>query len=74
VIRVHLKGHFAPSHFAAVYWRAKAKRGEDVRGRIINTSSEAGSTASRPGQLLAAKRARLDDPGARRELERYGVP
>src|SRR5580698_5168848 len=25
VIQVHLKGHFAPSHHAAVYWRNKAK-------------------------------------------------
>ena len=25
VIRVHLKGHFAPSHFAGAYWREKAK-------------------------------------------------
>ena len=30
VIRVHLKGHFAPTHHAAVYWRNKAKSGEDV--------------------------------------------
>ena len=42
VIRVHLKGHFAPSHHAAVYWRGRAKAGETVGGRIINTSSEAG--------------------------------
>ena len=42
VIRVHLKGHFAPTHHAAVYWRNKAKSGEEVSGRIINTSSEAG--------------------------------
>ena len=42
VIRVHLKGHFAPTHHAAVYWRNRAKAGEDVTGRIINTSSEAG--------------------------------
>ncbi|MCL4423276.1 MAG: SDR family oxidoreductase [Actinobacteria bacterium] len=42
VIRVHLKGHFAPSHFAAAHWRSRSKAGEDVSGRIINTSSEAG--------------------------------
>jgi len=42
VIRVHLKGHFATAQHAAVYWRTKAKAGEDVYGRIINTSSEAG--------------------------------
>src|ERR1700691_3750888 len=42
VIRVHLKGHFAPIRHAAAYWRNRAKAGEEVTGRIINTSSEAG--------------------------------
>ena len=42
VIDVHLKGHFAPSRFAAEHWRARAKAGEAVYGRIINTASESG--------------------------------
>ena len=42
VINVHLKGHFAPSHFAISYWRQKSKAGEEVYGRIVNTSSESG--------------------------------
>lgn len=42
VIAVHLKGHFAPSHHAAAYWRQRAKDGEPVRGRIVNTSSPSG--------------------------------
>ena len=42
VIRVHLKGHFAPSKWAAVHWREASKAGEQTSGRIINTSSEAG--------------------------------
>src|SRR3954449_8738171 len=43
VINVHLKGHFAPSRFAAAYWRDRAKAGEGTGyGRIINTSSESG--------------------------------
>ena len=43
VIEVHLKGHFAPSRFAASYWRDRAKAGDGtVYGRIINTSSESG--------------------------------
>jgi NAD(P)-dependent dehydrogenase (short-subunit alcohol dehydrogenase family) len=42
VIDVHLKGHFAPSRFAAEHWRARAKAGESVYGRIINTASESG--------------------------------
>jgi NAD(P)-dependent dehydrogenase (short-subunit alcohol dehydrogenase family) len=42
VIDVHLKGHFALSHFAATYWRARSKAGDPVYGRVINTSSESG--------------------------------
>ena len=42
VIAVHLKGHFAPTRHAAAYWRERSKAGEEVRGRIINTSSPSG--------------------------------
>src|SRR5581483_4395912 len=43
VIRVHLKGTFAPSRHAAAYWRDESKRiGGPVKGRIINTSSTSG--------------------------------
>ncbi len=42
VIRVHLKGTFAPIHHAASYWRARHKAGERVAGRVINTTSGAG--------------------------------
>ena len=50
VVRVHLKGHFAPSHHAAHYWRSEAKAGRPVSGRIINTTSEAGLWGN-PGQV-----------------------
>ena len=42
VIQVHLKGTFAPSRHAAAYWREQAKAGNEVDGRIINTSSPSG--------------------------------
>jgi len=42
VIRVHLRGTWLMTHHAAVHWRSKAKAGEAVRGRIINTTSGAG--------------------------------
>src|SRR5687767_6584928 len=42
VIQVHLKGTFAPSRHAAAYWRDRSKAGEEVSGRIINTSSPSG--------------------------------
>src|SRR6185437_8248987 len=43
VIRVHLRGHFAPMHFAAEHWRTRSKAASaPVYGRLITTSSEAG--------------------------------
>ncbi|MGZ4212163.1 MAG: SDR family oxidoreductase [Actinomycetota bacterium] len=43
VIRVHLRGHFAPTHHACVHWRDLSKKtGEGVGGRIVCTSSTSG--------------------------------
>jgi len=42
VIRVHLRGTWAPSKHAAIHWRARAKAGESFTGRVINTTSGAG--------------------------------
>jgi NAD(P)-dependent dehydrogenase (short-subunit alcohol dehydrogenase family) len=44
VIRVHLKGHFAPTRHACAYWRQKSKDagGGPANGRIICTSSTSG--------------------------------
>ena len=42
VIRVHLKGTFAPTKHAVAYWRGRAKSGAAVDARIINTSSTSG--------------------------------
>jgi NAD(P)-dependent dehydrogenase (short-subunit alcohol dehydrogenase family) len=42
VMRVHLKGHFAATHFAAAYWRDQHKAGVTVPRTIINTSSTSG--------------------------------
>ncbi len=46
IIRVHLKGHFAPARHAAAYWRDLAKAGTPVDARIVNTSSGAGLMGS----------------------------
>jgi NAD(P)-dependent dehydrogenase (short-subunit alcohol dehydrogenase family) len=75
VIRVHLKGHFACSHHAAVYWRNRAKAGEDVYGRIVNTSSEAGLFGSAGQANYGAAKAGIAALTIimARELERYGV-
>jgi NAD(P)-dependent dehydrogenase (short-subunit alcohol dehydrogenase family) len=42
VMRVHVKGTFAPMRHAAEYWRGLAKAGTPLAGRIINTTSGAG--------------------------------
>jgi len=42
VIRVHLRGTFAPTRWAATYWRELAKAGEQLDARVINTSSASG--------------------------------
>ncbi|MFM8266438.1 MAG: SDR family oxidoreductase [Ilumatobacteraceae bacterium] len=49
VIDVHLKGTFAPSRWAAAYWRERHKAGHHVSGRIINTTSVSGIYGN-PGQ------------------------
>jgi NAD(P)-dependent dehydrogenase (short-subunit alcohol dehydrogenase family) len=46
VIRVHLKGHFAPARHAIEYWREQSKAGHEVAARVINTSSGAGLAGS----------------------------
>jgi NAD(P)-dependent dehydrogenase (short-subunit alcohol dehydrogenase family) len=75
VIRVHLKGHFAPAHHAAVYWRGRAKAGEEVTGRIINTSSEAGLYGNAGQANYGAAKAGIASLTwiLARELGRYGI-
>ncbi len=46
VIRVHLKGHAAPSHHAMVHWRQAAKAGHLVQASVIHTTSVAGFIGS----------------------------
>jgi NAD(P)-dependent dehydrogenase (short-subunit alcohol dehydrogenase family) len=49
VIRVHLKGHFAPSRWAAAYWREQHKAGHGRPRNLVHTSSTSGLFAN-PGQ------------------------
>ena len=49
VIHVHLKGHFAPSRWAAAYWREQHKAGVTKKRNIVHTSSTSGLFAN-PGQ------------------------
>jgi NAD(P)-dependent dehydrogenase (short-subunit alcohol dehydrogenase family) len=75
VIRVHLKGHFAPSRAAAIHWRGSTKAGRDVHGRIVNTTSESGLFGN-PGQAgYSAAKAGIASMTTvlARELKKYGV-
>jgi NAD(P)-dependent dehydrogenase (short-subunit alcohol dehydrogenase family) len=75
VVAVHLKGHFAPTRWAADYWRSQHKAGHTKRRNLVHTSSTSGLFAN-PGQANygAAKSgvATLSQIAAK-ELERYGV-
>ncbi|WP_119729236.1 SDR family oxidoreductase [Thermomonospora amylolytica] len=75
VIRVHLKGHFLPLKHAGAYWRARAKAGEPVDARVVNTSSGAGLLGSvGQGNYSAAKAGIVGlTLVAAAELGRYGV-
>lgn len=42
VIKVHLRGHFLVTREACIHWRERAAGGEQIRGRLINTTSTSG--------------------------------
>src|SRR5215470_1563003 len=75
VIRVHLRGTFCTSHWAAVHWRERSKAGEAVDGRLICTSSAAGLYGNIGQANYAAAKAGIAafTTVAAAELARYGV-
>lgn len=75
VVRVHLKGTFAPTHHAANHWRALSKAGDTVDARIINTTSHSGLFANIGQANYAAAKAGIASFSqiAARELSRIGV-
>ena len=75
VIKVHLRGTFAPARHAAAYWRERSKQGLANDARIINTTSISGLYAN-PGQSnYGAAKAGVAafTQIAAQELARYGV-
>lgn len=75
VVRVHLKGHFAPMRHAGAYWRERSKAGHQVDARIINTSSGAGLLGSVGQGNYGAAKAGIATLTliAAAEMSRYGV-
>jgi len=75
VVRVHLRGTFAPTRWAAGYWRDRAKAGEVNDARIINTSSSSGIYGNVGQTNYGAAKAGIAafTVIAAKELGRYGV-
>ena len=75
VIRVHLKGHFAPLRHAGAWWRGEAKDGRQRVARVVNTSSGAGMQGSIGQTTYSAAKAGIAGMTlvAAAELGRYGV-
>ena len=76
VIRVHLKGAFAPAHHAAVYWRDQFKEtGVACNARLINTSSVSGIYGNIGQTNYGAAKMGIAAFTiiSSRELRRYGV-
>jgi NAD(P)-dependent dehydrogenase (short-subunit alcohol dehydrogenase family) len=75
IIKVHLKGTFATSHYASAYWREQVKAGKPVDARIINTSSPSGIYGNVGQTNYGAAKAGIAAFSviAAQELVRYGV-
>ena len=75
IMAVHLKGTFGPARAAAVHWRTKAKEGEEVYGRLINTASPSGIYGNVGQTNYGAAKAGIASFTiiAAQELAKYGV-
>ncbi|MQA84512.1 MAG: SDR family NAD(P)-dependent oxidoreductase [Streptosporangiales bacterium] len=75
VLRVHLRGTFAPARHAATYWRGLSKAGQPVDGRVINTTSASGIYGNMGQTNYGAAKAGIAafTVIAAQELGRYGV-
>jgi len=75
VVKVHLKGTFAPMHHAANHWRLRQKAGEKFDASVINTTSHSALFANVGQTNYAAAKAGIATMSivAARELQRYGV-
>jgi len=75
VVRVHLKGTFAPTHHAANFWRTESKAGRQPDARVINTTSHSALYANIGQANYAAAKGGIASFSqvAARELQRLGV-
>ncbi len=75
IMRVHLRGHFCPTRWAATYWRDQSKAGVETPRAIVNTSSTSGLFGNRGQTNYGAAKTGIATFSiiADAELARYGV-
>jgi NAD(P)-dependent dehydrogenase (short-subunit alcohol dehydrogenase family) len=75
IMRVHLRGHFCPSRWAAAYWRDQSKAGKEGKRSIVNTSSTSGLFGNIGQTNYGAAKTGIATFSiiADQELRRYGV-
>jgi NAD(P)-dependent dehydrogenase (short-subunit alcohol dehydrogenase family) len=75
VVAVHLKGTFNVSRHATAYWREQHKGGNQLNGRLINTSSDSGLLGNAGQSNYGAAKAAVAAMAVivDREMSRYGV-
>jgi hypothetical protein len=76
VINVHLKGTFAPSRWAAAYWRERAKAGAAGRAAASSTPRRCRASTATPARPTTARRRRASprspsSPPRARPLRRH---
>ncbi|HEV3475602.1 MAG TPA: SDR family oxidoreductase [Actinomycetota bacterium] len=75
VIKVHLRGTFLCTQRVCSHWRDRAKAGEEVSGRIVNTSSTSGLLGNAGQANYGAAKAGIAGftQIVAMEMSRYGV-
>ena len=75
IMRVHLRGHFCTTRWAAVYWRDQSKAGNGGKRSVINTSSTSGLFGNVGQTNYGAAKTGIATFSiiANQELGRYGV-
>jgi NAD(P)-dependent dehydrogenase (short-subunit alcohol dehydrogenase family) len=75
IMKVHLRGHFCPTRWAATYWRDQSKAGTSEKRSVINTSSTSGLFGNVGQSNYGAAKTGIATLSmiADSELARYGV-
>ena len=75
IMRVHLRGHFCPTRWAATYWREESKAGKTTPRAVVNTSSTSGLFGNQGQTNYGAAKTGIATFSiiADAELARYGV-